>query len=110
VLLLSYSSPPPPLSRVTPYLLVAVCRLCFLGWYSFHLIFFLQAMFGATTIKQKPASKVSFFFSKKTHFLFEHFQKFFKKKSQFFVECDTIFFYKNFAGKRKKTKNCLKGK
>jgi len=67
-------------------------------------------MFGATTIKQKPASKVSFFFSKNFHFLFEHFQKFLKKNSQFFVECDTIFLKKKLAGKRKKTKNCLKGK
>ncbi len=79
-LLLSYSSlaccSPTPASRVTPYLLVAACVSLDV---TFHLIFFLQAMFGATTIKQKPASKASFFFQKNFTFYLNIFRSFLKK-------------------------------
>jgi hypothetical protein len=45
----------------TFYLFISTCRLCFLVWYSSHLIFFLQVVFWVTTIDQKPTRKVSFF-------------------------------------------------
>jgi hypothetical protein len=88
------------------YLFITTCHLCFLGWYSFHLIFFLQVVFWVTTIKQKPARKVSFFLKTNSLFIwtFSIFLNF------FFVHCDTIYFCFDFVGKRKKTKNCLIGK
>ncbi len=48
----------PPL--VAPYLLVAY-HLCFLGWYSFHLIFFLQVVFGAIVTKQRVTAQCELF-------------------------------------------------
>ncbi len=83
-------------------LLVAACHLCFLGWYSFYLIFFLQVVFGAITIKQKPTSKVSFF-SKNFTFYLNIFKSFFYNFSIFLTMWYNLFCF-DFARKRKKTK------
>jgi len=43
----------------TPSLFVVALHLCFFDWYSFPSFLF-QVVFGATTNKQKQASKVGF--------------------------------------------------